>query len=172
VTRSLRPWLLILPLTALGTLAAHELAYRLNGRAGDDLHGYLSHLPGICLLLLVLGLLGASFVERDSRLAAWPFPAVALLAYVGQEHAERLAHDGTLPFLAAEPVFLAGLLLQLPLAVVVWLAARVLLRVVGRRRSAAAPKRSPAATFASPHGAVLPALAVSPGRPRAPPASA
>lgn len=172
MTRSLRPWLLVLPLTALGTLAAHELAYRLNGRAGDDLHGYLSHLPAISLLLLVLGLLGASFVERDSRLAAWPFPAVALLAYVGQEHAERLAHDGSLPFLAGEPVFLGGLLLQLPLAVVVWLAARLLLRVVGRGRSDPAPQRPPAATLAALHRAVLPAHAVSPGRPRAPPAAA
>ena len=90
----LRPWLLVVPLGTLGVLAGHEIAYGLTRTQREALHGYLNHLPTIALLLTILALLGASFVERGRRLVLWPFPAVALGGFVGQEHLERIAHDG------------------------------------------------------------------------------
>lgn len=129
--RPLRPWLLITPLSALGVLVGHELAYALTRTPREELHGYLSHLPELGLLLALLTLLGASFVERGARIALWPFPAVAITGFVVQEHVERLAHTGSLPFLLDKPVFLVGLGLQAVVAIVAWLCARLLVRVVG-----------------------------------------
>ena len=103
--------------------------------------GYLSHLPELGLLLTLLTLLGASFVERGSRIALWPFPAVAITGFVVQEHVERLAHTGSFPFLLDKPVFLVGLGLQVVVAIVAWLCARLLVHVVGatgsKRRNSA-----------------------------------
>ncbi len=117
-------------------LAGHEIAYALTSTPHEELHGYLSHLPQVTLLLALLSLLGASFVERGSRLALWPFPAVAMTGFVTQEHIERLAHDGSVPFLLDKPFFLVGLVLQALIAITAWLLARLLVRVVG----AAAPE--------------------------------
>lgn len=63
------PWLLVLPLGAVGVLAGHQVAYALSGAAHQELHGYVSHLPQAALLLTILSLVGASFVERCDRLA-------------------------------------------------------------------------------------------------------
>ncbi len=167
--RSLRPWLLTLPLAAAGTLAGHALAYRAVGIAGDDLHGYLAHLPRLLVLLLVLGLVGASLVEQDARLAAWPFPAVAVAGFVVQEHLERLAHDGSLPVLVGQPVFLLGLALQLPVALLVWILARLLLRVVGRRGLASLVECLKPTRRARRPGAPPPVRPPSAHRPRGPP---
>lgn len=127
----LRPWLLITPLSALGVLGGHELAYSLTRTPQQEFHGYLSHLPGACLLLALLTLLGASLVERGARIALWPFPAVAITGFVVQEHLERVAHTGSVPFLLDSPVFVAGLGIQAVVAIIAWLCARLLIRVVG-----------------------------------------
>lgn len=132
VVRSpLRPWLLITPLSLLGVLGGHELAYSLSRTPHQELHAYLSHLPGVCLILAVLTLVGASLVERGARIALWPFPAVAITGFVVQEHAERIAHTGSVPFLFDRPVFVVGLGIQLVVAIVAFLFARLLIRVVG-----------------------------------------
>jgi len=104
----LEPWLLILPLSCCGVLAAHELAYALTRTPRGETHGYLAHLPQLALLLFVLSLVGATLVERGPRIALWPFPAVALSGFVLQEHLERLAHGGAIPFLLDKPFFLVG----------------------------------------------------------------
>ena len=139
--RPLRPWLLIAPLSALGVLVGHELAYSATGTPKEEFHGYLSHLPELSLLLTLLTLFGASLVERGSRIALWPFPAVVIAGFVAQEHAERLAHTGSVPFLLDRPVFLVGLGIQVVVALVAWLCARALVRAVGttgsKRRGAA-----------------------------------
>lgn len=129
--RPLRPWLLVVPLGTLGVLTGHEIAYALTSTPHDELHGYLSHLPQVALLLSVLALVGASFVERGRRLALWPFPAVAIAGFVVQEHVERVVHDGSVPFLFDRPFFLVGLAVQVLVAVAAWLLARLLVRLVG-----------------------------------------
>ena len=125
-------WLLVVPLGTLGMLAGHELAYAITQTPEGGLHDYMGHLPQVALMLALFSFVGASFVERGERLAFWPFPTVALAGFVAQEHLERLVHDGALPLVLSEPVFLLGLALQSLVAVVVWLVARMLARVVGR----------------------------------------
>jgi hypothetical protein len=127
----LRPWLLVTPLSSLGVLAGHELAYSVTRTPQEELHGYFNHLPELLLLLAVLTLLGASLVERGARIALWPFPAVAIAGFVVQEHAERLAHTGSVPFLLGSPVFLVGLGMQIVVAIAAWLCARILVTAVG-----------------------------------------
>lgn len=121
----------MVPLATLGVLAGHEVAYAITATPQEVLHGYLNHLPQVTLLLALLSLVGASFVERGSRLALWPFPAVALVAFAVQEHLERLAHSGSVPFLLDKPFFVVGLLLQAVVAFAAWLLARLLARIVG-----------------------------------------
>ena len=67
--------------------------------------------------------------RRADRPSLWAFGLVAPALFTCQEHIERLAHDGTVPWLAGEPTFLAGLALQLPFALAAYLVARLLLRV-------------------------------------------
>ncbi len=135
----LTPWLLVIPLGTLGVVAGHEIAYAATGTPHAELHGYMSHLPQVALLLTLLSLVGASFVERGSRLALWPFPAVAMIGFVAQEHVERLAHTGSVPFLFDKPFFLVGFGMQTLVAIVAWRFARLLVRVVGRAPSSRAP---------------------------------
>lgn len=129
--RSLTPWIVVVPFGTLGVLAGHEIAYALTSTPREELHGYLNHLPQVVLLLALLSLVGASFVERGARLVLWPFPAVAMAGFVAQEHIERLAHDGSVPFLLDKPFFFVGLVAQALVAAAAWLLARLLVRIVG-----------------------------------------
>lgn len=160
--RSLRPWGVILPLALLGVLGGHDLAYRLTGTPRDGLHSYVQHGPQVALILTVLSLFGAALVERGARIALWPFPVVVLTAFVLQEHIERLAHGGSMPFLLDKPYFVLGLVLQTIVAIVAWQVARLLIRAVGKRvvrelrmslrRVVFAPVRSQARAAATPGG--------------------
>ena len=118
--------MLVVPLAALGMLGGHELAYAITRTPRGPVHEYLTHLPRIALVLLLLSLVGALFVERRSGAALWPFPVVALAGFVVLEHAERLEHGGALPFLLDEPFFMVGLIVQCLVALVAWLVARLL----------------------------------------------
>jgi hypothetical protein len=132
----LRVWLAVSPIIAAGVLGAHALAYRLTGTPTGPLHDYLDHAPQVLLLAALVGL-AAGLGARRSSVAAWPFPVAALATLAVQEHAERLAHTGELPWLLTSPVFLVALLLQVPVALVVWALARRLLQallVEGARR--------------------------------------
>lgn len=125
-------WLAVVPVATLGMLGGHELAYEVTGTPDNAMHGYLHHVPQVALLLGLLALVGASFVERGTRLALWPFPAVVLVGFVAQEHLERLAHTGSVPLLLDKPFFLVGLAIQALVAVAAWVVARLLVRVVGQ----------------------------------------
>jgi hypothetical protein len=128
---NLRAWLVVVPLSTLGALGGHRAAYALTGTGGGELHGYLHHAPQVVLLLLVLSLLGAALVERGARVVLWPFPVVVMLAFVLQEHVERLSHTGSFPLLLDQPVFLVGIALQAIVALAAWLVARLLVRALG-----------------------------------------
>jgi hypothetical protein len=133
-------WLAVAPLVAGGVLAAHALAYRLTGTPTAPLHDYLDHAPQVLVVAGIVAL-AVGLAARSASAAAWPFPVAALGTFAVQEHVERLLHTGDVPWLLASPVFLVGLLLQAPVALVVWALARRLLRalVVARARGVRLP---------------------------------
>ena len=83
---------------------------------------------------------------RASRPSALTFAVLAPAIFVGQEHFERLTHEGTFPTsVLVEKTFVLGLALQLPFALVAYALARLLLRAT----------RAVARLLASPRVAVL-----------------
>lgn len=122
-----RAWLVVGPLVAAGTLVAHVSAYRLTGTAETSLHSYLEHAPQVVLLVSVLAIALAGLGARLEAPPAWSFAALAPAAFLAQEHLERVVHAGEAPWVLTTPAVLVGLVLQVPLALVVWLVARRLL---------------------------------------------
>jgi hypothetical protein len=120
----------VVPLAAFGILVGHEIAYAITGTPRDDLHRYLSHLPQIALILVLLSLASASFVRRGAGAALWPLPAVTVIGFVLQEHLEQLQHSGSVPLLLDRPAFLVGIVVQCLVALVAWLVARLLVRTL------------------------------------------
>ena len=130
-------WLAVSPISAAGVLIGHALGYRLSGTPSEPFHAYLDHAPQLLFVLAVVSAVAAVVASRAAALALWPFPAAALATFVAQEHVERLAHSGELPWLLTSQAFLLGLLLQVPIALVVWaLSGRLLetLAVLSERR--------------------------------------
>jgi hypothetical protein len=128
--RHVLAWLLTLVLAAAGTLLGHAVAYRVTGQPAGDVHAYLAHAPQLLLLLATLAVCALAFTRGAASPPAWPFPFLALGAFVVQEHLEVLVHTGELPWLLTRPSFLAGVALQLPLALGAWAVARRLLRTL------------------------------------------
>ena len=133
------------PITVAGLLAAHALSYRLTTASMHDEHalldatghGYL-HLVQTVGLAVAIALVLAGVLmrlrsgQRSSR-GAWWIALAPPLAFVVQEHAERLVHDGVLATgLVLQPVFVFGLLLQIPFAGGALLLARMLLALADR----------------------------------------
>ncbi|MEZ5102456.1 MAG: hypothetical protein R3C15_22180 [Thermoleophilia bacterium] len=129
--------LLSLPLAVLGSLTAHDLAYRIvAGHAHAHLlaatgHGYLEHawpVLGALAALLAAGVVVALLGRRGPVASAGVIGLVPLVGFVLQEHLERLVQTGSFPVDAAlEPTFVVGLLLQVPFALLaLWLAAEIL----------------------------------------------
>src|SRR4051794_32311552 len=151
-------WALTLPLVLLGSQAAHALAYDLvSPQAHARMllttgHGYLTWLPLALALagavaLAALGVAAADAARgRPARaLPAWAFAVLPPAVFVIQEVLELSLHTGgfTMQALLA-PTFLPGLLLQLPLALVAYLAARFFLRGAERvGRALAQPRALP-----------------------------
>ena len=112
------PWLVSIPFMAAGCLAAHSLAYHLVS-AREERHGYLAFAPLLIGLLAAIAVVGA--VRRGRVRSPLVFAALPPLAFVVQEHAERLE------LVVTEPAFLVGLALQLPFALAALVAARAFL---------------------------------------------
>jgi hypothetical protein len=183
-------WLLSLGLAAAGGLAAHGLAYRIaepNPERRHHLlestgHSYLDPtlVGSLCLALTVLGFAGCvhAGLRRGTRPPLWLFALVPPVGFALQEHAERmLHHDAFSAGTVSEPTFLAGLLLQLPFAILALLTARALLVAAGAlARELGAPPRfrlAPDASLAVPAGYWIPAAPTLVGArgQRAPPRS-
>ncbi len=158
--RGLIAWVSTLVLAVVGTQLAHALAYRLTTPDAHDRgqlltatgHGYLTYAPlalalgfGV-LVAVLLAEVRAAARRRGTQACAWRFAFVAPVVFAAQEHLERLAHDGAIPWSTAlQGTFLAGLALQLPFALAAYLLARLLLsmaRALGRRLIDRAPPRS------------------------------
>ena len=108
-------WGLVTPVAAAGVLVAHALAYRLTGTQPGAAHAYLEHVPQVVAILASVALVGLALQDRSlSRASSWWFAPLAPLGFAAQEHVERLAHTGHLPWLLTTPAFLLGLALQLP----------------------------------------------------------
>jgi hypothetical protein len=180
-------WALILPIVFGGTEAAHALAYRLVYPQLDERllaatgHTYLALLPlllGIAgaLALAALVAAGADAARGHSprELPAWAFATVPPLAFVLQEVLELSLHTGTFGWRAVlAPTFVPGLALQLPLAALAYIVARLLLRAaerLGRALTAPPPALVPeprlAGVFCAPAARARRAVRSSRGPPR------
>ena len=183
-------WLLSLALAAAGALASHGLAYRI-AQPDPELrrhlleetgHGYLSLdlIGSLLAALVIVGFAGCVLAGGNRRDAPplWIFALTPPVGFTLQEHAERmLHHDAFSAGTVLEPTFLAGLLLQLPFAVVALLMARALLvaAVVLARELGTPPRFRPApdSSLAVPTGHWIPAAPTLVGArgQRAPPRS-
>jgi hypothetical protein len=163
VRRAVLPWLLALPTIVAGTEAAHALAYRLVYDNADlrvaflaaTGHGYAHWLPLALATGAACALVGVAAAAADTargrhvgRLSPLAFAALPPLAFALQELLELSLHTGGVAWHAfAEPTFLPGLALQLPFALLAYLAARLLLGAAVRLgRALARPRvtRAPA----------------------------
>ena len=117
-------WPVVLLLAAAGIVIGHDLSYRLAGVDPGGVHAYLTHAPQFLVALLVPAVLLSL-----SASASAPRPALFALLGAGgftlMEHAERALH-GEIPWLLTTPVFLLGLVLQLPFGLAAWWLARTL----------------------------------------------
>lgn len=160
-------WPIVLLLATAGILTGHDLSYRLAGVDAGGFHAYLTHAPQ----LLVAVLVPAVLVSLSTSASAPPPALFALLGAGGftlMEHVERALHGGV-PWLLTTPVFLLGLLLQLPFGLAAWWLARTLSRLSLRR--ARSPRLVPRfwIGLAAPAGHVSVRLLETQGRSRAPP---
>jgi hypothetical protein len=150
--RRLRGWLFALPFLAGSTLAAHVLAYRMTIEDAHERahilrvtgHSYLHYAPaflGAAAAFVVIALAVRVHRGRRGGFPPWACAALAPLAFVLQEHLERLLH-GSAPLPALEPTLWVGLALQIPLAFAALLVARLLLGAADRIGATRAPEVS------------------------------
>jgi hypothetical protein len=142
--RHVLTWVLTAPLLVIGLLAGHSLGYRWALADAHERahvldatgHGYLGYAP---LIVAVAGsLVVAAFAARvhaavGSRRTSGPAPWLAAVlpppAFLVQEYAERALHSEVAWTTALEPAVLAGLLVQIPIALTVLALARALSRL-------------------------------------------
>jgi hypothetical protein len=145
-------WLLSLPLMIAGTQVAHVLAYqfvypnahvRLSAllATGHDYmlgtRGYLPMLLGMAgaLDLVAAGWVFAGSIRRSLQrpVPPWAFALMPVLCFTLQEFLERWLAGASFPWwMVLQPTFRLGLLLQLPFALLAFVAARLLLRAADR----------------------------------------
>jgi hypothetical protein len=154
-------WLLALPLIAVGSQVAHGLAYWWAYPVSDvrlailhhDGHGYLAYAPtalgflgAIEALVLVVAIADRVRGASVRGLPPWAFLWIPLVGFTLQEHLERWLAAGSFPWWTVqEPSFWRGLVLQIPLGLLAYLIARLLLctaeavasAIRGRRRAPA-----------------------------------
>jgi hypothetical protein len=148
-------WLTAVPLMLGGSQLAHALAYRIAYpqahvrvlRMLATGHSYFTRLPFVlaaaaaCVLVSLAVTAADAARARPARaLPAWAFALLPPLAFALQELLELSLHTGTFAWRAVlAPTFLPGLLLQLPCALLMYVAARMLLRAAERIGRALAP---------------------------------
>jgi hypothetical protein len=148
----------MLPLLGAGTQGAASLLDRFAPSTYENAELFSRSNPTHRLLPVAVAVGAAVLVVAACRFATtasphrrhpgWVFALLPPLVFTLQEHVEYVAAHGHMPWtLVANPVFLAGLLLQLPFAIVAYAAARLLLdaavAIVDRRRPQRASRRLP-----------------------------
>lgn len=179
MTRRVLAWALVVPLAVAGTEAAHAVAYRLavpdrgarHALLAETGHRYLAYLPlvlalgtAVVLLAFALDVRARLRGGRPTVLRPAAFAVLGPLVYACQELFERLLHGGVTAAALAEPTFVLGLALQLPLAGVAYGVARLLLGAAASVARRIAEPRLVAAVPAHRSWAPRP---VVPPRPRA-----
>jgi hypothetical protein len=157
--RRIAAWLSSIPLMVAGSQLAHVLAYqvvypsahiRLSALLASG-HGYMVGSSGYAPLLL--GVLGAIEIVGIGWLFAgslrrsmqrpvppWAFALLPVLAFTLQEFLERILAGSAFPWwLVLQPTFQVGLALQLPIALIAYLLARLLLRTAHEAAQALRP---------------------------------
>lgn len=145
-------WLVALPVIVVGSQVAHGVAYWwaypvANVRAavlGHSGHGYLAYAPAVLGLLAAIELLVLAVTVADRvrgrsvrALPAWAFLWIPLVGFTLQEHLERFVATGVFPLWEfQEPTFARGLVLQVPLGLLAYAIARLLLRTTDVAASA------------------------------------
>ena len=162
----------MVPFAAASILVGHAIAYRATGAPLGPAHGYLAHVPQVVFVLASIALVGLAADTRGRRRSPVGLASLAAVGFAVQEHLERLIHTGHVPLLLANPTFLLGVALQLPLAALVWLLARRVADAIAAPSRRAAPRLSaltlPLAAFVTARPVSTPPVA-NPGR--APPSS-
>jgi hypothetical protein len=145
-------WLLSLPLMIAGTQVAHVLAYQfvypnahvrltaLLATGHDYMLGTRGYLPILLGMAGALDLVAAGWVLAGSLrrslqrpVPVWAFALMPVLCFTLQEFLERWLAGSSFPWWTMlQPTFRIGLLLQLPFALLAFLAARLLLRAADR----------------------------------------
>jgi hypothetical protein len=154
-------WPIALPLAALSALAGHAAGYTVVAPDAHERahlleqtgHGYFAYMPmaiGVASALAILGFAAAVVAGvrrgRPGHLApTWLVALLPPLAFVVQEHFERYSRHGEIVWTTAlEHAFVAGLVLQVPFAMLAALIAQLLSglarRVAALIVSSAAPK--------------------------------
>jgi hypothetical protein len=161
-------WMLALPVIVLGSQVAHGVAFwwaypQASLRVGvlsHSGHGYLTYAPVAIGFLAAIEALGFAVAVLDKvrgrrlrGLPPWAFLLVPALGFTVQEHLERFFAAGIFSWgTVQEPSFWRGLVLQLPLGLIAFVIAWVLLRtasvvasvVVARRKGRLVARRAPA----------------------------
>jgi hypothetical protein len=135
-------WPIALPLAALSALAGHAAGYTVVAPDAHERahllaqtgHGYFAFMPmAVGVLVALAGLGFAAAVMAALRrgpgrsVPTWLVALLPPLAFVVQEHFERYSRHGELVWTTAlEHAFVAGLVLQLPFAMLAALAAQLL----------------------------------------------
>jgi hypothetical protein len=179
VVRRARTWLVALPVIVIGSQVAHGIAYwwaypvasvRLAILQHSG-HGYLGYAPIVLSLLAAIELLVLVVAvvdrvrERPTRsLPAWAFMWIPAVGFTLQEYLERFITSGVFPLWTFEqPTFGRGLVLQLPLGLLAYAIARLLLRTadvvaaaIRARRDAGPRLRAPSTALRPLRSALLP----------------
>jgi hypothetical protein len=149
-------WLLAVPLMLAGSFGGHDFGYRFAyadagvreqalESSGHGYYAFAALAAGVAaaivlVSLVVIGMRAARW-GRHPVLPPLAFGALPPLAFVCQEHLERLLIQGEFPWTAVlEPSFLPGLLFQIPFAVAALVFARVLARIATRLGRALLPR--------------------------------
>jgi hypothetical protein len=136
-------WLIGVPLVAVSWLGGHELAYRLAAPQAETAHGYLQQAPFFITLLLAAAIGGLVLRARGGAARVMPARLLAALPPLGfavQELLERGLHGDPFWPTPAEPVFLLGLLLQIPLALAALVVAGALTELADAVAAHSAPR--------------------------------
>ncbi len=144
--RRLATYLIAIPLAGLGSLFAHQVGYwstsptqQVQALALTSTgHGWMRYWP-VVVGALVAAVVAGVVVEfarllrgaaSGGDIRAWPFALIAPMGFVAQEVIERVVHGTFEPSFVLQATFVAGLLLQAPIAVATWRLARAVLSAV------------------------------------------